>query len=309
MIRPIQRCEIETCVEVIRKSFLTVAKEYGFTEENAPRFTAFATTSERLRFQYDEGRPMNGYFDDQGRLLGYYSLQMQGNEECELNNLCVLPEYRHRHIGEDLFSHAIKTAVDRGCTKVNIGIVEENKKLRAWYERLGAHHIGTKKFDFFPFTCGYMEKDISYHFYGHETAGNVKAKHHLYPGIETPTDLYDALSRIWCADTCAPRMRADWCGENKTLGQCSITAFLAQDIFGGEVYAMPTDNGGVHCYNVVNGYTFDLTSEQFGGKAQNLCYEGNAIQDRESPEHFGKEEKRQRYEYLKEELSQRRGDS
>lgn len=303
MIRPIQRCEIETCVEVIRKSFLTVAEEYGFTEENAPRFTAFATTPERLRFQYDDGRPMNGYFDDQGRLLGYYSLQMQENEECELNNLCVLPEYRHRHIGEDLFSHAIKTAVDRGCKKVNIGIVEENKKLRAWYESLGAHRIGTKKFDFFPFTCGYMEIDTSYHFYGHETAGNVKAKHHLYPGIETPIDLYDALSRIWCADTCAPRMRADWCEENKTLGQCSITAFLAQDIFGGEVYAMPTDNGGVHCYNVVDGYIFDLTSEQFGEKAQNLCYGGNAIQDRESPQHFGKEEKRQRYEYLKEKLS------
>ncbi|MCM1086656.1 MAG: hypothetical protein NC419_00760 [Muribaculaceae bacterium] len=150
---------------------------------------------------------------------------------------------------------------------------------------------------------------MSYYFYGHQTAGNVKAKNHLYQGIETPIDLYDALSHIWCAETCAPRMRADWNAENKTLGQCSITAFLAQDIFGGEVYGMPTDNGGVHCYNVADGYTFDLTSEQFGGKAKELCYQDNAIQERESPGHFGKEEKRQRYEYLKERLKKKEGRS
>lgn len=160
MICSIKRCEIEKCVEVIKKSFLTVAQEYGFTEENAPRFTAFSTTSERLNQQYDEGRLMYGYFDENGQILGYYSLQIQENEECELNNLCVLPEYRHRHIGEILFFHALMTADDEGCKKVNFSIVEENKKLRIWYENLGATHIGTKKFDFFPFTCGYMEKDI-----------------------------------------------------------------------------------------------------------------------------------------------------
>ena len=35
-----------------------------------------------------------------------------------------------------------------------------------------------------------------------------------YPGINTPTDLYDALSHIWCADTCAPRMRDRWTKDN-----------------------------------------------------------------------------------------------
>ena len=147
-----------------------------------------------------------------------------------------------------------------------------------------------------------MLADISYKFYGRQTAGEVKAKNSIYRGVVTPLDLYDALSAIWCADTCAPRMRKEWTEENRTLGQCSITAFLAQDIFGGLVYAMPTDNGGVHCYNEVDGHIFDLTSEQFGEKADTLCYEGNQIQERESQEHFGKEEKRQRYEYLKKQL-------
>ena len=50
--------------------------------------------------------------------------------------------------------------INKGCKLINIGIVEENKQLRKWYEQNGAVHTGTKKFDFFPFTCGYMVKEI-----------------------------------------------------------------------------------------------------------------------------------------------------
>lgn len=146
---------------------------------------------------------------------------------------------------------------------------------------------------------------MDYQFYGWREAGNVKAKNQIYKGIETPLRLYDALSDIWCANTCAPRMRDEWSAENKTLGQCSITAFLAQDIFGGEVYGLLTKNGSVHCYNVVDGYTFDLTSEQFGEEAKELVYQNNEKQERESAMHFFKEEKRQRYAYLKQELAKR----
>ncbi|MDE6055108.1 MAG: hypothetical protein K2G55_15435, partial [Lachnospiraceae bacterium] len=120
-----------------------------------------------------------------------------------------------------------------------------------------------------------------------------------YKGINTPLDLYDALSEIWCAKTCAPRMRDQWTPENKTLGQCSITAFLAQDIFGGEVYGIRRQDGNYHCYNVVGDCCFDLTSEQFGNEI--LRYEDNPRQSRET--HFAKEEKRLRYEYLKKMLS------
>jgi hypothetical protein len=56
--------------------------------------------------------------------------------------------------------HAYETARNQGCKRVNIGIVEENIQLRKWYEQSGAVHTGTKKFDFFPFTCGYMVKEI-----------------------------------------------------------------------------------------------------------------------------------------------------
>ncbi len=137
-----------------------------------------------------------------------------------------------------------------------------------------------------------------YKFWGWENA-NIKSITKEYKGINTPIDLYEALSNIWSADTCAPRMRSEWSKDNMTLGQCSITAFLVQDIFGGKVYGVPLEDGNFHCYNVVGDCRFDLTSEQFGD--QKLNYENNPEQFRET--HFAKEEKQKRYEFLKDELS------
>lgn len=160
MIKQIDKNEIAECEKVIRESFATVADEFGLTVENAPRFTAFATTEERLYWHLKgEHRPMYAFFEN-GKIVGYYSLLLQHNNECELNNLCVLPAYRHKGIGEKLLNNAFNVAQELNCNKINIGIVEENKVLRKWYESFGFIHIGTQKFDFFPFTCGYMEKNL-----------------------------------------------------------------------------------------------------------------------------------------------------
>ena len=160
MIRKVEQKDIKECVDVIVKSFMTVADEFGFTIENASRFTAFATTEDRLNWHIEgEHRPMYVYIEDD-IIVGYYSLLLQENEACELNNVCVLSEYRHKGIGEKLMKHAFITATELGCKKINIGIVEENTVLKEWYASQGFKHTGTRKFDFFPFTCGYMEKTI-----------------------------------------------------------------------------------------------------------------------------------------------------
>lgn len=157
MIRKAEQADLPACVSVIRRSFQTVADELGFTEENAPRFTAFATTEERLLWQmHVEHRLM--YLDEEdGEACGYYSLRLNGDGTCELGSLSVLPAYRHRGIGGRLLEHSIAVAREQGCSVMNLSIVEENRILRGWYEQNGAVHTGTEKFDFFPFTCGYMK--------------------------------------------------------------------------------------------------------------------------------------------------------
>ncbi len=133
-----------------------------------------------------------------------------------------------------------------------------------------------------------------YLFYGWEQA-DVPVINEEYKGIKDPKDLYDILSGLWCADTCAERMRDKWSEDNKTLGQCSVTAFIVQDIFGGKVYGIPRKGGNFHCYNVVGNSLFDLTSEQFGD--EKLIYENNPEQFREV--HFKDKDKKRRYEKLK----------
>lgn len=152
--------EIPDAVQVIRTSFRTVADEFGFTQENAPRFTAFATDEGRLWYHFCmEKRPMFVYLVG-SKIVGYYSLSILNESEVELNNLSVLPEYRHRGIGLKLLEDCFAKAKEIGRIRVKIGIVEENTVLKNWYEKYGFVHTGTEKFDFFPFTCGYMEKAI-----------------------------------------------------------------------------------------------------------------------------------------------------
>ena len=138
-----------------------------------------------------------------------------------------------------------------------------------------------------------------YHFYGWETA-LVPSINNDFKGIDTPQKLYDALTEIWCEYTCAPRLRPKWSKDNITLGQCSITAFLAQDIFGGKVYGVKRPAGNYHCYNNVGDVVFDLTSEQFGD--EKLDYSNNPEQSREV--HFSKTEKFERYKFLKSALKE-----
>ena len=145
-----------------------------------------------------------------------------------------------------------------------------------------------------PVPYNLRERDLmKYNFYGCECA-TVPSINDEYKNISTPIDLYDALKNVWCEYTCAPRLRQDWGEDNITLGQCSITAFLVQDIFGGKVYGILRPGGNYHCYNVVGNAVFDLTSEQFGEEVLN--YEDNQEQFREV--HFAKEEKYERYKYL-----------
>jgi len=141
---------------------------------------------------------------------------------------------------------------------------------------------------------------MSYNFYGWKGL-DISPVSSEFKDIGSPAALYDALLDIWCEYTCAPRLREKWSADNITLGQCSVTAFLVQDIFGGRVYGVKRPGGNYHCYNVIGDFVFDLTSEQFG--SEKLNYDTGVEQFRE--DHFRSEEKKQRYDYLKKHLKEK----
>ena len=74
MIREMRREEIPECVQVIRKSFRTVADQFGITEENAPRYVAFATDERRLFWHMEYEHRLMFVDEEDGVICGYYSL-------------------------------------------------------------------------------------------------------------------------------------------------------------------------------------------------------------------------------------------
>ena len=138
-----------------------------------------------------------------------------------------------------------------------------------------------------------------YKYYGQEH--QLFVKNRLYKGVETIHDLYDALIHSWTRETCTSRLRHKWNEQDYTCGQCAITAFIVQDIFGGDIYEVPLENGGVHCFNIVDGKAVDLASEQFGDKVKDLDYAHGTKQNREL--RMQEPEKKDRYERLKANLT------
>ena len=203
------------------------------------------------------------------------------------------PDYRGSRLMERLSARVKELARDDGYDTVYLSTGETGL-----YEKYGAKYL-TNMTDRRGESSRIYRMD-TYGFYGSGESDRVNAQTAEYPGINKPKDLYRTLWRLWTRETCTPRMRKDWNGENRTLGQCAITAFLAQDIFGGRVWGVPLEGGGFHCFNETGGSVFDLTSEQFGDKE--LDY--SLLHEQRREEHFMRQEKKERYEMLREALRQ-----
>lgn len=156
-IKPVAAVDLPECLYVIRKSFATVAAEFGLTEENCPRHTSFMKLS-KLEARFAGGARMFA-LRKQNSIVGFVLLRALDGGAYELDHLAVLPEHRHKGYGKLLLDYCknnVGNGLDRSAT-IKIGIIEENTVLKKWYAANGFRHTGTKKFDHLPFTVGFME--------------------------------------------------------------------------------------------------------------------------------------------------------
>jgi uncharacterized repeat protein (TIGR04076 family) len=154
-IKPLTVADLPIYADVIRKSFATVASDFGWTRETAPTFTAYIS-DEKLSAKVTDGYYAFGLFVGDV-MVGFVSLTNMSGGVYELNQLAVLPGWRHFGYGKELLGFCKNKARELGGNKIALDIIEENTVLKYWYAVNGFKHTGTKKFDWQPFTAGFME--------------------------------------------------------------------------------------------------------------------------------------------------------
>jgi uncharacterized repeat protein (TIGR04076 family) len=157
-ILPLTADRLPEYADVLRRSFATVAQDFGWTMENALGFIAYLP-DEKLAERFNDGCCSFGLIVDD-KIFGFVSLTDIGNGAFELNRLAVLPQWRHYGYGKRLLDICKAKVRELGGYKITLDIIEENTILKDWYAANGFIHTGTKKFDHLPFTTGYMEWSV-----------------------------------------------------------------------------------------------------------------------------------------------------
>ncbi len=157
-IHTVLREELDECAGLVRKSFSTVMKEFGYTERDCPKNPAFITRK-KLEVRFDGGEKLFGVYKE-GKLVGFFRLEKRSEEDVHLNNLSVLPEHRHEGYGSEMLAFAKGYAKGWGGKRLTLGIMRQNERLRNWYISHGFIETGSTKFEMTPYVIGWMETTV-----------------------------------------------------------------------------------------------------------------------------------------------------
>jgi diamine N-acetyltransferase len=152
--------ELRACVSLLRASFGTVAREFGLTEENAPTNAAF-TTLENLQRHIEDGMEIHGMLRA-GVLAGCVAIKRakSRNGVYLVERLAVLPGFRHRGFGASLLSYALGRIQENGGTAASIGLIDENRRLKEWYQSKGFIQQECRRVAHLPFKVCFMTLDL-----------------------------------------------------------------------------------------------------------------------------------------------------
>jgi len=155
-IKPVNKTDLPECLDVIRRSYETVAVEFGLTEENCPDRGRASLPLDKLMLSYEEGEEMYAYYVN-GHIVGLLCVHFHHEGFCKLNDIVVLPEFRHNGYGKELLDFCKAKARENGAVKIRLGMIDDNTVLKKWYLKNGFINVGFKKYENAPFTVGNME--------------------------------------------------------------------------------------------------------------------------------------------------------
>jgi len=150
--------------KIINIAFNTVALQFNYSKENAPRFPAFLEYDE-IEKDFDNGLKMFGY-EINKQIVGCVGYQFNKEYKYFIKRLATLPEYRHNGIGKKLFEYVENKIRENNGKIIEISVVDKNKKLIEWYKKLNYENIRTDDLSgiekdgkkLFPFNSYVMNK-------------------------------------------------------------------------------------------------------------------------------------------------------
>jgi ribosomal protein S18 acetylase RimI-like enzyme len=144
--------------DILNKSFLTVASQFNFTKDNAPRFPAFINSTV-IEKQLMAGLKIYGYsINDQiVACIGYSYCK---ERVYSIERLAVLPEYRHLGIGKKLMEYTESKIKAEDGSVAEIHVVDLNDTLVEWYKKLAYKQIRIDVLTNMPFNSCVMIKNL-----------------------------------------------------------------------------------------------------------------------------------------------------
>ncbi len=152
--------DINTLTKIIKNSFLSIAKKFNLTLENAPRHPSNCK-AEWISSALESG--IHYYLlkiEKQNYPIGCCALEIVNSDIGYLERLAVLPSFRKKGYGTALVKYIINKAKEFNIKRIEVGIIANNKKLRRWYENLGFDIKNKAVFNHLPFKVLFMFLDL-----------------------------------------------------------------------------------------------------------------------------------------------------
>ena len=149
--------------EILNKSFLAFAQEYGFTKENASNHLAFIN-SDKVDFWLKNGLSMYGY-KLENKFVGCAGYSYLEDYIYLIERVATLPEYRNLGIGKKLMEFNENEIKINGGKIAEIHVIDKNIPLREWYKKQGYVEIRIEEVNIpgivkVPFKTCVMKKEL-----------------------------------------------------------------------------------------------------------------------------------------------------
>lgn len=154
------KSDLVQSLEIIRRAFEPVARDFGLTPENCPTNAAFMTL-DYLAEMKAKGLELYKLTVD-GRQIGFMAIEQAPTDEetYYIEKVAILPEHGHRGHGRRLVDFAVSQIEKKRARTISIALMNNHTKLKDWYKGMGFTETEVRSFPNIPFEACFMEMRI-----------------------------------------------------------------------------------------------------------------------------------------------------